>query len=118
MRVLKTDVDGRATFLVHPDDSQAKFSFAPGVVTPLSEARDGVVRLKDCIRVLDGFGSSLEVILPKLRHGYVVPNSEVGAVARTGKSGSLFPFAQRGMFSQCHRDRRQTERGRPSGAEA
>ncbi|MHB1745754.1 MAG: chromosome segregation SMC family protein, partial [Acidobacteriaceae bacterium] len=51
MRVLKTDVDGRATFLVHPDDSQAKFSFAPGVVTPLSEARDGVVRLKDCIRV-------------------------------------------------------------------
>ena len=77
MRVLKTDVDGRATFLVHPDDSQAKFSFAPGMVQPLSEARDGVVRLKDCIRVLDGFGSSLEVILPKLRHGYVVPDSEV-----------------------------------------
>ena len=77
MRVLKTDVDGRATFLVHPDDSQAKFSFAPGMVQPLSEARDGVVRLKDCIRVLDGFGSSLEVILPKLRHGYVAPNSEV-----------------------------------------
>ena len=46
MRVLKTDVDGRATFLVHPDDSQAKFSFAPGTVQPLSEARDGVVRLK------------------------------------------------------------------------
>ncbi len=80
MRVLKTDVDGRATFLVHPDDSQAKFSFAPGSVQPLSDSRDGqdgVVRLKDCIRVLDGFGSSLEVILPKLRHGYVVPDSEV-----------------------------------------
>ena len=77
MRVLKTDVDGRATFLVHPDDSQAKFSFAPGMVQPLSESRDGVLRLKDCIRVLDGFGSSLEVILPKLRHGYVAPDSEV-----------------------------------------
>ncbi|MHB1858481.1 MAG: chromosome segregation SMC family protein, partial [Acidobacteriaceae bacterium] len=77
MRVLKTDVDGRATFLVHPDDSQAKFSFAPGMVQPLSESRDGVLRLKDCIRVLDGFGSSLEVILPKLRHGYVVPDSEI-----------------------------------------
>ncbi len=76
MRVLKTDVDGRATFLVHPDDSQAKFSFAPGMVEPLSESRAGVVRLKDCIRVLDGFGSSLEVILPKLRHGYVVPDTE------------------------------------------
>jgi chromosome segregation protein len=77
MRVLKTDVDGRATFLVHPDDSQAKFSFAPGDAQPLSEPHDGVVRLKDCIRVLDGFGSSLEVILPKLRNGYVVPDSEV-----------------------------------------
>ncbi len=76
MRVLKTDVDGRATFLVHPDDSQAKFSFAPGLIEPLSEAREGVLRLKDCIRVLDGFGSSLEVILPKLRHGYVVPDSD------------------------------------------
>jgi chromosome segregation protein len=76
MRVLKTDVDGRATFLVHPDDSQAKFSFAPGMVEPLSKSPEGVVRLKDCIRVLDGFGSSLEVILPKLRHGYVVPDSE------------------------------------------
>ena len=30
MRLLKGDVDGRATFLVHPDDSQAKFSFAAG----------------------------------------------------------------------------------------
>ena len=78
MRVLKTDVDGRATFLVHPEDSQAKFSFAPGTIQPLSEARDGVIRLKDCIRVLDGFGTSLEVILPKLRNGYVVPDSEVG----------------------------------------
>ena len=27
MRLLRTDVDGRATFLVHPEDSQAKFSF-------------------------------------------------------------------------------------------
>src|SRR5208282_6267348 len=28
LRLLRTDVDGRATFLVHPEDSQAKFSFA------------------------------------------------------------------------------------------
>jgi len=79
MRVLKTDVDGRATFLVHPNDSQAKFSFAPGMVQPLrddDDGHEGVIRLKDCIRVLDGFGSSLEVILPKLRHGYVTPDSD------------------------------------------
>ncbi len=28
MRLLQTDADGRATFLVHPEDSQAKFSFS------------------------------------------------------------------------------------------
>ena len=27
LRLLRSDVDGRATFLVHPEDSQAKFSF-------------------------------------------------------------------------------------------
>ncbi len=75
MRLLKHDVDGRATFLVHPDDSQAKFSFAAGAAVGSYEARAGVVPLKDCIRVLDGFGSSLEVILPKLREGYVTADA-------------------------------------------
>ena len=32
--------------------------------------------LKDTIRVLNGFGKSLEVILPKLRDGYIVPGSD------------------------------------------
>jgi len=76
MRLLKTDVDGRATFLVHPEDAQAKFSFAGQHAIPSYNQQEGVVRLKDCIRVLDGFGSSLEVILPKLREGYVTPDSE------------------------------------------
>jgi chromosome segregation protein len=78
MRLLKTGVDGRATFLVHPDDSQAKFSFAAGAaVGSYDKEKRGVVRLKDCIRVLDGFGSSLEVILPKLREGYVTEDTDV-----------------------------------------
>jgi chromosome segregation protein len=76
MRLLKSDVDGRATFLVHPEDSQAKFSFAAGSAPPSYQQQQGVVRLKECIRVLDGFGSSLEVILPKLREGYVTPDSQ------------------------------------------
>jgi chromosome segregation protein len=76
MRLLKTDVDGRATFLVHPEDSQAKFSFAGNNLATGYEQQQGVVRLKDAIRVLDGFGRSLEVILPKLRDGYVTPDSE------------------------------------------
>ena len=75
MRLLKSDVDGRATFLVHPDDSQAKFSFA-GDALDAEHNSVGVKRLKDCIRVLDGFGRSLEVILPKLRDGFVTPDAD------------------------------------------
>jgi chromosome segregation protein len=76
MHLLKTDVDGRATFLVHPEDSQAKFSFVADGSKPSYSEQQGIVRLKDCIRVLDGFGSSLEVILPKLREGYVTPDAD------------------------------------------
>jgi chromosome segregation protein len=76
MRLLKTDVDGRATFLVHPEDAQAKFSFTGEANGNHYEQQHGVVPLKNCIRVLDGFGKSLEVILPKLRDGYVTLDGE------------------------------------------
>jgi chromosome segregation protein len=78
LRLLRSDVDGRATFLVHPEDSQAKFSFAAEDGGYHGAQREGVLPLKHCIRVLDGFGKSLEVILPKLGNGYIVPDPEVG----------------------------------------
>jgi len=78
LRLLSSDVDGRATFLVHPEDSQAKFSFLGEEATYQGAQRDSVVPLKHCIRVLDGFGTSLEVILPKLGNGYIVPDPSVG----------------------------------------
>lgn len=72
LHLLRSDVDGRATFLVHPEDAQARFSFDVPEVPP--PANDSIVPLKRTIRVLDGFGKSLEVILPKLRDGYIVPD--------------------------------------------
>jgi chromosome segregation protein len=77
LRLLRTGVDGRATFLVHPNDSQAKFSFAVNESAPQTVAQDRVVPLKHSIRVLNGFGKSLEVILPKLRDGYIAPDPGV-----------------------------------------
>lgn len=78
MRLLETDVDGRATFLVHPEDAQARFSFAVNDSAGAAQHRaQELVSLKNCIRVLDGFGRSLEVILPKLRDGYIAPDSGV-----------------------------------------
>ncbi len=75
LRLLRSDVDGRATFLVHPEDSQAKFSFILDEAAHCAPPTESIVPLKHTIRVLDGFGKSLEVILPKLRDGYIVPGS-------------------------------------------
>jgi len=72
LRLLRSDVDGRATFLVHPEDSQAKFSFVVNENGP-EPPHQSIIPLKHMIRVLNGFGKSLEVILPKLRDGYIVP---------------------------------------------
>ena len=74
LRLLRSDVDGRATFLVHPEDSQAKFSFAAGESPRQWQSNETVLPLKNSIRVLNGFGKSLEVILPKLGNGYIVPD--------------------------------------------
>jgi chromosome segregation protein len=77
LRLLRTNVDGRATFLVHPEDSQAKFSFVVDEAAHCAPPTASIVPLKSTIRVLDGFGKSLEAILPKLRDGYIVPGSDV-----------------------------------------
>ena len=77
LRLLRSDVDGRATFLVHPEDSQAKFSFVADESLHYSPLNDTVLPLKKSIRVLNGFGKSLEVILPKLGNGYIVPDPAV-----------------------------------------
>ena len=74
LRLLRSDVNGRATFLVHPEDSQAKFSFVADESHHYSPLNDTVLPLKNSIRVLNGFGKSLEVILPKLGNGYIVPD--------------------------------------------
>src|SRR5207237_3590467 len=66
LRLLRTDVNGRATFLVHPEDSQAKFSFLINEGAR-PDPPPSILPLKNTIRVLNGFGKSLEVILPKLR---------------------------------------------------
>jgi chromosome segregation protein len=77
LRLLRSDVNGRATFLVHPEDSQARFSFLADESHHYSPLNDTVLPLKNSIRVLNGFGKSLEVILPKLGNGYIVPDPAV-----------------------------------------
>jgi chromosome segregation protein len=83
MNLLQTDITGRATFLVRPNDAQANFAFAQGMTSDAVQNIaniEGVVALRDCVRVLPaageaGFGKSLEIILPKLREGFIAPDS-------------------------------------------
>lgn len=72
VRMLKSGVDGRATFLIHPENA-ANDASENGRHDAISAP--GLTPLKDSIRVLNGFGRSLEAILPKLRHGYLAPNA-------------------------------------------
>jgi chromosome segregation protein len=70
VRLLKSGVDGRATFLIHDAEQRGLFEESEGTI-----GGEGVTPLKDAIRVLNGFGRSLETILPKLKHGYLVGNT-------------------------------------------
>lgn len=67
VRLLKSGVDGRATFLVHDAAQGVLFEENVQIVNV-----PGATPLKDAIRVQDGMGRSIEAILPKLRHGYLV----------------------------------------------
>lgn len=96
LRLLRSDVDGRATFLVHPSDAQAKFSFVVDENSRPSPPPQPIVPLKNCIRVLNGFGKSLEVILPKLRDGYIVPDSSLGRDLALENPDAFFLSAQSG----------------------
>ncbi|MGA2349037.1 MAG: chromosome segregation protein SMC [Terracidiphilus sp.] len=67
VQLLKSGVDGRATFLIHSAEQAALFEESPEIISG-----PGLTPLKDSIRVLNGFGHSLESILPKLGHSYLV----------------------------------------------
>lgn len=70
IKLLKSEVAGRATFLVEAGVA------LEGRDSTIQPTIDGVRPLTECIRVLNGFGRSLEVLLPKLRDGFVAPDAE------------------------------------------
>src|SRR5207237_9459893 len=54
LRMLRAGVDGRATFLVHLEDSQARVSFTLDESSRHQQTRrKSIVPLKDCIRLLN-----------------------------------------------------------------
>ena len=70
IKLLRSEVAGRATFLIEGGGLEG----AERRTQPA--AAEGLRPLTECIRVLNGFGRSLEVLLPKLREGFVAPDAE------------------------------------------
>jgi chromosome segregation protein len=70
IRLLRSGMDGRATFLVHPDGDAGSSN------SRSRKSRSLGWSLRSTIRVQNGFGKSLEGMLPKLRNGYLAPDSE------------------------------------------
>ena len=87
VNLLKSGVDGRATFLVHPEDPSAVTSRASA---DESVNEPGITPLKDTIRVLNGFGRSLEAILPKLKNGYIVEDQALAQRLSEQYSSAFF----------------------------
>ncbi|HEX9199096.1 MAG TPA: chromosome segregation protein SMC [Acidobacteriaceae bacterium] len=71
VRMLASDVAGRATFLVHGENETHVQAHA----SETTHSVEGAVALKDCVRVLNGFGNSLEGMLPKLRNGFIAQDA-------------------------------------------
>jgi chromosome segregation protein len=64
--IMRTDLDGRATFLVHPDQDQ------PARALDTLAGAEGVTgRLSDHLRFTNGFASAPRVLLPRLAHCFL-----------------------------------------------
>ncbi len=85
--LLKSAVEGRATFLVHAEGATP---FGEGIAARATRLPDGVKPLRDCVRVLNGFGRSLEVVLPKLRDGYLAPDNGTARAMATEHPEAYF----------------------------
>jgi chromosome segregation protein len=75
IRLLQSDVAGRATFLIHSEHTTEAGDPPSATASSSPKVGSDAVPLRDCIRVLNGFGNSLESILPKLRDGYITPDT-------------------------------------------
>ena len=88
IRLLKSDVAGRATFLVEQGAGDREET--AGVRRVSQPEGEGVRPLTECIRVLNGFGHSLEVLLPKLREGFVAPDAATARALATAHPEGYF----------------------------
>ncbi len=68
-RFMRSDTDGRATFLVHPEENESVPQAQ--IATPVSEP--GIVaKLSDVLRLTNGLSAAPADLLPRLSRCYIV----------------------------------------------
>ncbi len=77
LRLLRGDVEGRATFLVHPpkEASEPRTDVHP---LPPMDSSKVMGRLLDHIRLNNGFAASTAKLLPRLKNCYLVESTDTG----------------------------------------
>lgn len=68
IQLLRSGLDGRATFLVRENHNEAIHSAANTIP---EEELSGIVALRETIQIQNGFSASIASLLPKLRNGYL-----------------------------------------------
>ena len=85
IRLLKSDVAGRATFLV-----EAESHGDGGAERTTRVEAEGVRPLTEVVKVMNGFGRSLEALLPKLREGFVAADAAAARALAVQYPGGYF----------------------------
>jgi chromosome segregation protein len=70
--LMRADIEGRATFLVHPDAVAATGPVAGSVAEPVIGPETGIVaRLSDCLRLVNGLRDRAQDLLPRLARCFI-----------------------------------------------
>ena len=112
---MRSDMDGRATFLVHPEADET----IPQASTPSPAAEQGIVaKLSDVLRLTNGFERRSGRFAAPLVAMLHRRGSICGAAAGLAVSGYVLPAVRWCLLSRSCRQRRQEDRQRTARAEA
>ncbi len=113
VELMRADSDGRATFLVHPETSAAS------PLAPDLSAQPGVVgRLRDTLRLTNGFAQAPQGLLPRLARCFLVSDRATAQALATANPDCYLPASGRRELSRPRGQRRAQVGGRSAGTEA
>ena len=113
---LRAELDGRATFLVHPEKNGNGNGHLPE--PPIGPETGILSRLSDSLRLTNGLTDRAATLLPRVSLCFVAEDRAVRPAPGHQLSAPLFPDHRRALLSRPHRHRRQEDRQRSAGHEA